>query len=124
MRQLGYKEHIGAGGGADGRGTVTEFVSDVSPFTGFVKRECGDAGGDPSVNHMIIIDSSQGRPIHSCDYANGGGCTDADSNLDDDVVSGVSPGSPMGAALLGAAVGDEVEYEAPTGAVKVPRLPS
>ncbi len=32
-------------------------------------------------------------------------------------VTVVSPGSPMGAALLGAAVGDEVEYEAPTGAV-------
>lgn len=29
----------------------------------------------------------------------------------------VSPGSPMGAALLGAAVGDEVEYEAPSGAI-------
>ncbi|MGB1631282.1 MAG: GreA/GreB family elongation factor [Acidimicrobiales bacterium] len=28
----------------------------------------------------------------------------------------MSPGSPMGAALLGAAVGDEVEYEAPSGA--------
>ena len=34
-----------------------------------------------------------------------------------DDVTVVSPGSPMGAALLGAAVGDEVEYEAPTGAV-------
>ena len=29
----------------------------------------------------------------------------------------VSPGSPMGVALLGAAVGDVVEYEAPTGAM-------
>ncbi len=29
----------------------------------------------------------------------------------------VSPGSPMGAALLGASVGDLVEYEAPTGAM-------
>ncbi len=29
----------------------------------------------------------------------------------------VSPGSPMGAALLGASVGDVIEYEAPTGAV-------
>ena len=29
----------------------------------------------------------------------------------------VSPGSPMGSALLGAAVGDTVEYEAPTGAM-------
>jgi len=34
----------------------------------------------------------------------------------DDVIV-VSPGSPMGAALLGAAVGDAVEYEAPTGAM-------
>ena len=34
-----------------------------------------------------------------------------------DDVTVVSPGSPMGAALLGAAVGDEVEYEAPTGAM-------
>jgi transcription elongation factor GreA len=34
----------------------------------------------------------------------------------DDVIV-VSPGSPMGAALLGAAVGDTVEYEAPTGAM-------
>jgi len=33
-----------------------------------------------------------------------------------DDVHVVSPGSPMGAALLGAAVGDSVEYEAPTGA--------
>lgn len=34
----------------------------------------------------------------------------------DDVIV-VSPGSPMGSALLGAAVGDTVEYEAPTGAM-------
>jgi transcription elongation factor GreA len=34
-----------------------------------------------------------------------------------DDVTVVSPGSPMGAALLGAGVGDEVEYEAPTGAM-------
>eukprot|EP01045_Picozoa_sp_COSAG04_P013769 COSAG04_NODE_994_length_8876_cov_9.074763_2_plen_2355_part_01 len=81
--------------GADGTGTVTEFVIDVPPHTGFVKRECGDADGDPSVNHMIIVDSSQGRPTHSCDYANGGECTGADSNLDDDVVSGIAPGSPI-----------------------------
>ena len=31
-----------------------------------------------------------------------------------DDITVVSPGSPMGAALLGAGVGDEVEYEAPT----------
>ncbi len=34
----------------------------------------------------------------------------------DDVMV-VSPGSPMGGALLGARVGEEVEYEAPTGAM-------
>lgn len=34
----------------------------------------------------------------------------------DDVIV-VSPRSPMGSALLGAAVGDAVEYEAPTGAM-------
>jgi len=33
-----------------------------------------------------------------------------------DDVTVVSPGSPMGAALLGAAVGDAVSYEAPSGA--------
>ena len=32
-------------------------------------------------------------------------------------VTVVSPGSPMGAALLGASVDDEVEYEAPSGAM-------
>ena len=32
-------------------------------------------------------------------------------------VTVVSPGSPMGAALLGATVGDGVQYEAPTGVV-------
>jgi transcription elongation factor GreA len=31
----------------------------------------------------------------------------------------VSPGSPMGSALLGASVGDEVEYEAPGAILKV-----
>ena len=36
----------------------------------------------------------------------------------DDVIV-VSPRSPMGAALLGAAVGDEVEYEAPGAVLKV-----
>lgn len=34
-----------------------------------------------------------------------------------DDVTVVSPGSPMGGALLGASVGDTVEYEAPTGAM-------
>ena len=33
-----------------------------------------------------------------------------------DDVTVVSPGSPMGAALLGAKVGDEVAFEAPSGA--------
>ncbi len=36
-----------------------------------------------------------------------------------DDVSVVSPGSPMGAALLGAATGDDVEYESPGGKMTV-----
>ena len=85
--------------GSDGSGTVTEYVFDEAPHMGFVKRECGDEEGDPSINHMIIIDSSQGRPRHSCDYSHGalggGDCTGASSGLDDDIVSGIAPGSPI-----------------------------
>ena len=85
--------------GSDGSGTVTEYVFDAAPHMGFVKRECGDAEGDPSVNHMIIVESSQGRLTHSCDYmhgARGGGdCTGASSDLDNDIVSGIAPGSPI-----------------------------
>ena len=45
---------------------------------------------------MIIVDSSQGRPTHSCNYyASGGDCTGASSDLDDDIVSGIAPGSPI-----------------------------
>lgn len=36
----------------------------------------------------------------------------------DDVMV-VSPGSPMGIALLGAAVGDDVEYDSPGGSIKI-----
>ena len=36
----------------------------------------------------------------------------------DDVMV-VSPGSPMGEALLGAAAGDEVEYESPAGVLRI-----
>ena len=83
-------------GSDDGSGTVTEYVFDAAPHTGFVKRECGDEEGDPSVNHLIIVDSSQGRPTHSCNYyASGGDCTGASSDLDDDIVSGIAPGSPI-----------------------------
>jgi hypothetical protein len=82
-------------GSDDGSGTVTEYVFDAPPHTGFVKRECGDEEGDPSVNHLIIVDSTQGRPIHSCNYVSGGDCTGASSDLDDDIVSGIAPGSPI-----------------------------
>ena len=45
-------------GSDDGSGSVSEYVFDAphDGHTGFVKRECGDAH-DPSVNHMIIVDS-------------------------------------------------------------------
>eukprot|EP01046_Picozoa_sp_COSAG06_P045345 COSAG06_NODE_6255_length_3011_cov_5.669986_2_plen_129_part_00 len=82
-------------GSDDVSGSVTEYVFDAAPHTGFVKRECGDEQGDPSVNHLIIVDSSQGRPTHSCNYASIGECTGASSDLDDDIVSGIAPGSPI-----------------------------
>ena len=80
-------------GSDDGSGSVTEYVfDDAPPHTGFVKRECGDAH-DPSVNHMIIIDSSsQGTPTHTC---SGEACTGSSSGLDDDTVAGIAPGSPI-----------------------------
>jgi transcription elongation factor GreA len=37
----------------------------------------------------------------------------------DDVVSVVSPGSPLGQALLGHKAGETVEYDAPSGSLKV-----
>ena len=39
--------------GADGTGTVTEFVIDVPPHTGFVKRECGDEIGSASCRERV-----------------------------------------------------------------------
>eukprot|EP01046_Picozoa_sp_COSAG06_P004705 COSAG06_NODE_201_length_20356_cov_7.834140_2_plen_629_part_00 len=80
-------------GSDEGSGTVTEYIFDAPPHTGFVKRECGDEEGDPSVNHLIVVDSSQGRPTHSCNYDSGGDCTGASSDLDDDIVAGIAPGS-------------------------------
>ena len=78
-------------GSDDGSGSVTEYLFDVPPHAGFVKRECGDEH-DPSVNHMIIVDSSQGTPTHTC---SGGTCTGSSSGLDDDTVAGIAPGSPI-----------------------------
>ena len=79
--------------GSDGSGTVTEYVLEADPFIGFVKRECG--GDDPSVSHLIIVDGSGGLPTHACDYERGGACTGASSDLDDDIVSGIAPGSAV-----------------------------
>ena len=84
--------------GSDGSGTVTEFVLEAPPFVGFVKRECSGAGArsaDPSVNHLVVVDSSGGLPRHSCDYEQGSACTGASSDLDDDIVHDIAPGSPI-----------------------------
>jgi hypothetical protein len=59
-----------------------------------VKGECG-GGGDPSVNHLIVVDSSGGLPTHSCNYEQGGACMGASSDLDDDIVHNIAPGSPI-----------------------------
>jgi hypothetical protein len=78
-------------GSDDDSGSVTEYFFDAVPHTGFVKRECGDTD-DPSVNHMIIVDSSQGRPTHTC---GGGDCTGSSSGSDDDMIAGIAPDSPI-----------------------------
>jgi hypothetical protein len=78
-------------GSDDGSGSVTEYTFNAAPHTGFVKRECGDAD-DPSVNHMIIVDSTQGMPMHTC---SGGACTGSSSGLDDDTLTSIAPGSPI-----------------------------
>jgi hypothetical protein len=79
--------------GSDGSGTVTEYIFEAAPYIGFVKRECGS--DDPSVNHLVVVDATAGYPAHSCDHTNIGACFGASSNIDDDVVSGITPGSPI-----------------------------
>ena len=53
--------------------------------------------GDPDVEHYLVGSIEEHRPG----------------------VSVVSPGSPLGAALLGKAPGDTVQYEAPGGTLRV-----
>jgi hypothetical protein len=80
--------------GSDGSGRVTEYVFEAVPYVGFVKCEC-KAGDDPSVNHLVIVDGANGRPDHHCDYTNGGPCDGASSNIDDDIMKAIAPGSPI-----------------------------
>jgi len=71
-----------------------------------------EVGGDSVMAGAIVTIVFDGDDEHDAErYLVGS----IEEQADD--VTVVSPGSPMGAALLGAAVGDEVEYEAPTGAV-------
>jgi hypothetical protein len=78
--------------GSDGSGTVTEYTFEVAPYIGFIKRECG-AGDDPSVNHLTIVDTSAGRLTHSCDHTATAACSGSSSDIDDDAISGIAPGS-------------------------------
>jgi hypothetical protein len=80
--------------GSDGSGTVTEYTFEAAPYVGFVKRECS-AGDDPSINHLIIVDGIKDRLVHSCNQATGGVCDDASSDIDDDIVNAIAPGSPI-----------------------------
>ena len=90
--------------GADGSAEVTAYTfSDRPPHVGFVKRVCG--GTDPSVNHLIIVDrlcgdscdGDDGVPSHTCGIESGGlgDCNGADSDLDDDMLSGIRSGSSI-----------------------------
>jgi hypothetical protein len=95
--------------GADGGGTVSEYIYMNGAYAGLVKAECG--AGDPSVNHLVIVDKTNGMPTQSCsmaDYASGNpqSCADgADSNLDDHIVSGIASGSPLLFLIYGGTAG-------------------
>ena len=80
--------------GSDGSGAVTEYTFHAAPYIGFVKDACG-ADDDPSVNYMVVVDAAAGRPTHNCDHADGRICDGASSDIDDDTVSGIAPGSPI-----------------------------
>ena len=84
--------------GADGSGHVSVNTYSEAPFMGYGKATCGASDGDPSVNHLFIVDSSLGEPtLHSCDYSNGGPCDgrDANTDFDDDLLIGIPPGSAI-----------------------------
>jgi hypothetical protein len=80
--------------GSDGSGMVNEYTFESAPYMGFIKRTC-NAGDDPSINHLIVVDGVGTRPLHSCDYINHAACDGASSDIDDDIISGIAPGSPI-----------------------------
>lgn len=81
--------------GHDGAGHVNAFEFTAQPWKGFVKQTCENDLIDPSINHMWIVDggfSSGFRPRHTCA---GSSCEGSDTNLDDDEVSNIGPGSTV-----------------------------
>ena len=65
-----------------------------------IDEEAAAASGVVSVGSKVEIEDERGERLH----------------VEISSVGGVSPESPLGRALLGAAVGDTVEVEAPRGA--------
>ncbi len=65
-----------------------------------IDEEAAAASGVVSVGSKVELEDERGEPLH----------------VEISSVGGVSPESPLGRALLGAAVGDTVEVEAPRGA--------
>lgn len=71
--------------GADGSGqrVVSEFSS--GKYTGYLTATCG--GGDPTVNHLFIVDKSLSpNAVHPTPPSN--------TDIDTDEVRGIGPGSP------------------------------
>ena len=81
--------------GHDGSGVVHHFEYAAHTWVGFVKSACDADLTDPSVNHMIVVDSGasiRSRPVHTC---GGLACEGSSTNFDDDEVSNIAPGSTI-----------------------------
>ena len=70
--------------GADHKGQRLIFNFTRGALRGFVSSVCGS--GDPSVNHLFIADGSRGELEHRVSL---------DTDLDNDALHGIPPGSPM-----------------------------
>lgn len=77
--------------------------------------EIVEAGDDETVNVGSVVSIRyEGDPDDMIERYLVGSVEERHDDLDV-----VSPGSPLGQALLGRSTGDEVEFEAPTGMLKV-----
>jgi hypothetical protein len=81
--------------GHDGSGVVNAFEFTSGPWKGFVKSTCEAAVSDPSVNHLIVVDSGASSGFVPSQSCAGVPCQGSDTNLDDHEVTNIGPGSTI-----------------------------